>query len=222
MSLDDFEEKNTSKITPLKGFADCKSFGLTPWGDIVRIADTSTWAGVFENGLSIEYQCVAEYLVKPVESVVHRSVPINIPQRKSYDSGVEYHDKKYYKENTKIPKTLQRTPEHPAKMKKLAKTLRSRKKKVDKPSKYISSDVCTKKDLYIYNSECECDQCADNLEWRTCDCCGKVDLPLRVYLHCYHDTSSKMCDDCARYEICPGCGMYSGGSLCRFCRHSSW
>lgn len=58
MSLDSSEQKNMPIVkdwsfTPIQGFADGSSFGVSDSGDLVHIADTSTWAGVFKNGLSL-------------------------------------------------------------------------------------------------------------------------------------------------------------------------
>jgi hypothetical protein len=62
-----------------------ESFGRRSDGIIVHIFDTSTWAGVFKNGLSLDYDCGFKYLTKPVKSVVLRSEPINIPQKNIRD-----------------------------------------------------------------------------------------------------------------------------------------
>ena len=51
MSLDTIEQKNIPAVKEwgysfVQGFADGGSFGTTESGDVVHIADTSTWAGV--------------------------------------------------------------------------------------------------------------------------------------------------------------------------------
>lgn len=74
MSLDTIEQKNIPVVKEwgysfVQGFADGGSFGTTESGDVVHIADISTWAGVFKNGLSV----VGQYELKPppvVESAV--------------------------------------------------------------------------------------------------------------------------------------------------------
>lgn len=225
MSLDNFEEQNVPSIVPLSGFSDSESFGRRSDGMIVHIADTSTWAGVFKNGLSLDYDYGSKYLVKPVESVIQQSEPINIPQKKIMTSPSVYDDYYYYKENTKVPRTLKYTPPDSFKLKKVEKTRRAKKKKIEKPSKYNTAFETPEAYAETFHNHlvCKCKRCADIREWKMCDCCGEMNLPLRIYQHCVHkNQESKMCDTCAQFETCPGCGMDSGGELCRFCRSCSW
>ena len=138
MSLDDNEKLSRS----IKGFADSDSFRIITDGTVVLVKDTSTWAGVFENGLSLDYIIQMEL-----------------------------------------------TPEIKYKPKKKPK------KKPNPPSPVPEEDYCS--------------------------CCGKKESEVNLdpYLSSFSDKRSLLCLECANSECCQGCGMESGGDLCRGCRH---
>tara|TARA_B110000908_G_C10109401_1_gene382310 strand:- start:33 stop:707 length:675 start_codon:yes stop_codon:yes gene_type:complete len=222
MSLDATEEKNTqSDVRPISGsFSDKDSFGVNKKGELVRVADTSTWAGVFENGLNVEDQYRREARNNEIESVIWTPPQHNIQPVSNYDCfkkyediETRYYDKKQYEPRGELPTT------HTASNKQREKTARSRKRKVAKLSKMLLHQgydfICGPDQI-----TCECYQCEDNREYideSTCDCCGE-EKDVNHYNSIYSKEGTEMCNKCAMYECCRGCGWDSGGSLCICCR----
>ena len=216
MSLYTIEKKNIPVVkewgyTPIQGFADEGSFGVTDAGDLVHIADTSTWAGVFKNGLSV----VGQYELKPppkAESVVQTKNPKNPLYRQDYDELFLIIDALDYKEKKVKRGPLLCTPLRRG-GKKRAKEARAKKKesfkkqsneKRESSSMYSDTtrvDICRPNQL-----TCRCYQCVENPLEYTCDFCGKADETVHhvnsrfakkwcmVFFSCYQ------CEQ--RYPIC--------------------
>jgi hypothetical protein len=226
MSLDT-NEKNITQITPIGMFADGNSFGIHD-GVLVNIADTTTWAGVFKNGLSVDEQFFHQIYVRPVDSVI--PTPINT-NSKAYHYYFDYFDDldhlddldrlndlnhKQKREQYGISSRSKKSKE---------KTARSRQRKRKKPQKIMSQQEIVSGCGYD-QLICNCYQCIENkktfIEQRICDCCGNGNDDLNYYNSIYSESQTKMCDSCAMCECCPSCGWESGGSYCRYCRSESW
>ena len=229
MSLDTIEQKNIPVVkewgyTPIQGFADGGSFGTTESGDVVHIADTSTWAGVFKNGLSV----VGQYELKPppvVESAVQTKKTHDFLAHHGYDELFTIIDALDYKEK-KVP----RGPRlHTPRGKKREKEARAKKKTSFKKQ---STEKHEDSDIYSPNIQiekcgpdqltCTCYKCIENRREYTCGCCGKVDDNVQHYNSVFSKKGSMLCPSCYKCEACPGCGWEAGG-LCRYCRlESRW
>ena len=201
MSLNNSDKKNMPKrvFAQIQGFVDSKDFGITDSGELVHIADTSTWAGVFKNGLSV----VAQYELRPPpesESVLPKKNHANLDARKSYDELFSISDNLIYKKPrvTRGPKTPRRYGDKQRKKTARAQQKTSFKKSASEKHEYI--EKCDSKRI-------------ENM----CGCCGKVCDTVQHINSVYSTKGSMMCFKCYQYEMCPGCGWESSG-LCRYCR----
>lgn len=204
MSLDDSQQKNM-KITPIGNFKDGMEYGLTNTGELVHISETSTWAGIFKNGLSVNKQL--ESRVRDVETVIQTTNTKNI-QLKTYYSNSPLHETEY----KKVKQNSKHTTSRLSSCKQLKKTARSRRKKTwsrEKPPQVVEDKPA---------QLCNCDQCNEN---NTCNCCGKLAYgDIKHYNSIFSSIGTWMCHLCAKDECCRSCGWESGGEYCRYCRSS--
>lgn len=220
MSLDDTEHNNIkSTITPLYGFSDANLFGTDSNGNIVHIADTSTWIGIVKNGLvlSTQYHNI-QSSYKEIESIVVNKKIVNIPEQKpDYDvldslmenkEHIDYNTQRFYKKLNTI------------KHKKKKNKNQYKKHKVKKSFKYFDYEL----NYYLHEDvldELWDENCGINENYETCFCCKLYTDRISTYTsHIYqHDDWEHICDECKIYYMCYGCGcvITHNGCLCRTC-----
>jgi hypothetical protein len=229
----------------IQGFADSKDFGFTDSGNLVYIVDTSTWKGVFENGLDV----VERYELRPPpesESVLPTKNLKNLNVRKGYDDLLSIMENFIYKEKRVTSRNFTKKQRIYGN-KKREKTARANKKKSYKnqanekyqytyiyPS-YAQTEKCSPYQmtcncyqcvenrlgytLYCCGqcNNCNCYQCVENRMVYTCDCCGQCNDTVQHVNSVFSEKGSMICFMCYQSESCPGCGWEAGG-LCTHCR----
>jgi hypothetical protein len=220
MSLVNPKQKNI--IRPINYFADGSDFGVTKTGELVRIVKTSTWAGVFENGLSVNKQYELETCVRTSESVIPVIKSSNIVKKVDYDDLLSIIDELDYKTVKVLRGSHPFTSTSSAKQR--AKTARSRTKHQWSIERHVQR---LEPELDCSKVKCKCYSCTTNRKYiiklDTCSCCGTYKPgDVKHYNSVFLKKGSLMCSICAKYECCPGCGWDAGG-ICKYCKHSfSW
>lgn len=217
MSLDIEETKNIPEcklniyIRPISGFADSSSVGFDSNGRLVRVTERSTWVEVFTHGLSVEEELYKEFFSEKKNREKKKKTKTKEVQKKTIRQSVDYDglekilDKFAWKES----KEKRYHPKRRISQRKRWKIMRSRVKKVYKPSKIMGEETRGSD-----KSEGEMDE---EERVHMCECCGE-NSDTYQYDSVYSKRMSYLCADCARRECCLSCGWESGGSLCRYCR----
>ena len=223
MSLDTETKNipNTINFRPITGgYIDQDKFGITESGDVIYVTNRNTWAEIFEHGLLLSLSPVIFIQQEPKNitgeresSYTKMSHPTRPYMSANFLQRVETHCRKLFPKYYTKPK---KTKEKSNKLR--AKTKRSRKFKVEKPQKNI---------FYAQNQQDQQDQqdtkeelvnkCFTEWSVDTCSICKDSAHTVMHYKSVFTKNGSYMCDECSRFECCPGCGWDTGGSVCRTC-----